>query len=171
MKATKFIVLVGGILGILAFFLPMVTIKDGDVSASASAFQLLKGISHASDVVSSSGVSAAAIDAGVSGADLKAANDGLETMKGVIGAIFVPAILLALIGGLALKRKQFGRVAGTFSLLFGLIGLGIAMLLRGAAGDEGGIALTLLVVTGLAGTVGGILGLAKPERLAKPVAA
>ena len=34
MKASKFIVLVGGILGILAFFLPMVTVHRQDFSGS-----------------------------------------------------------------------------------------------------------------------------------------
>ena len=37
MKASKFIVLVGGILGILAFFLPMVTVEREGANASVSA--------------------------------------------------------------------------------------------------------------------------------------
>lgn len=171
MKATKFIVLVGGILGILAFFLPMVSIHRADFNGSASAFQVLKGLSKASDVVSSPEIKAAAIDAAVSSADLSEAKEGLDAMKGVVAAIFAPALLLVLIGGLAVRRKQFGRAAGAFSLIFGLIGLGIAMILKSAAGSDGGIALTLLLLTGVAGVGGGLLGLVKPERLAKPVAA
>jgi hypothetical protein len=57
-------------------------------------------------------------------------------------------------------------VAGTFSLLSGLIGLGIAMILKSAAEGDGGIGLTLLLVTGVAGVVGGLAALIKPERLA-----
>ena len=73
-----------------------------------------------------------------------------------------------LIGGLGVMRKQFGRVAGTFSLLFGLIGLGIGALLKGAAEGDSGIGLTLLLVTGVAGVVGGLIALVKPERLSIP---
>lgn len=167
MKATKFIVLVGGILGILAFFLPMVTIHRADFNGSASAFQLIKGLNAASDVVNSDEVRAAAI----SSADIAEAKEGLDAMKGIVAAIFVPAILLALIGGLGVKRKSFGRVAGGFSLLFGLIGLGIATLLRGAAGEDAGIGLTLLLLTGVAGTLGGLITLVKPDRGQKLVGA
>ncbi|HVK83648.1 MAG TPA: hypothetical protein VM513_06050 [Kofleriaceae bacterium] len=171
MKATKFIVLVGGILGILAFFLPMVSIHRADFNGSVSAFQVIKGLSKASEVVSSANVNAAGIDSAVTSADLAQAKEGIDSMKGIVAAIFVPAILLTLIGGLAVKRKQFGRGAGALTLIFGLIGLGIATILRSAAEGDAGIALTLLLVTGLAGTVGGLLALVKPERLAKPVAA
>ncbi|MDX2093257.1 MAG: hypothetical protein SFX73_35770 [Kofleriaceae bacterium] len=160
MKATKFIVLVGGILGILAFFLPMVTLHRADFTGSASAFQLLKGINAASDVVNSDEVRAAAIRS----ADVAQAKEGLDTMKGIVAAIFVPAILLAIMGALGVKRKQFGRVAGGFSLLFGLVGLGIAALLKSAAGADAGIGITLLLVTGVAGVVGGLLALVKPDR-------
>ena len=68
-------------------------------------------------------------------------------------------------------RKKFGRVAGTFSLLFGLIGLGIGALLKGAAEGDSGIGLTLLLVTGVAGVVGGLIALVKPERPVIPATA
>ena len=51
MKASKFIVLVGGILGILAFFLPIVTVHRRGVTASVSAFQVVKGLDTASVAV------------------------------------------------------------------------------------------------------------------------
>jgi hypothetical protein len=167
MKATKFIVLVGGILGILAFFLPMVTIHRADFNGSASAFQLIKGLNAASDAVNSDEVRAAAI----SSVDVAKANEGLDAMKGIVAAIFVPAILLAIMGGFGVKRKKFGRVAGGFSLLFGLIGLGIATILRSAAGSDAGIGLTLLLLTGVAGTLGGLITLVKPDRGEKLVGA
>ncbi len=77
----------------------------------------------------------------------------------------------ALIGGMGVARKKFGRVAGTFSLLLGFVGLGIAALLKSAAEGDAGIGLTMLIVTGLAGIVGGVLALAKPERRAEQVMA
>jgi len=162
MKASKFLVLAGGILGILAFFLPMVTLHRADYSGSASAFQLIKGLSVASDAVSSEDVRAAAM----SSESVQSAKEGLDAMKGIVMAIFVPAILLAAIGALGVSKRRFGRVAGVFSLLFGLIGLGIGALLNSAAGPDAGIGLTLLLGTGVLGAVGGLFALIKPERAA-----
>lgn len=167
MKASKFIVLVGGILGILAFFLPMVTVQRSDFTGSVSAFQIIKGLDAVTVAAGSHEASIALADAGSSAQSAKEALDG---MKAIVMAIFAPAMLLVLIGGLGVYRKRFGRAAGTFSLLFGLIGLGIGAMLKGAAEGDSGIGLTLLLVTGVAGIVGGILALAKPERPATAVA-
>jgi hypothetical protein len=163
MKASKFIVLAGGILGILAFFLPMVTVHRDDFSGSVSAFQIIKGLDEISVAAGSHEVSVAVADAGATAASAKEMLDGMRTF---VMAIFAPALLLLLIGGLGVMRKQFGRVAGAFSLLFGLIGLGIGSLLKSAAEGDAGIGLTLLLVTGVAGVVGGLITLVKPERAA-----
>lgn len=160
MKASKFLVLAGGLLGILAFFLPMVTIHRADYSGSASAFQIIKGLSVASDAVSSEEVRAAAMNSEA----VSQAKEGLDAMKGIVMAIFVPAILLAAIGALAVTKKKFGRGAGVFAFLLGLVGLGIGALLKSAAGDDGGIGLTLLLATGVLGTLGGLFALVKPDR-------
>ena len=161
MKASKFIVLVGGILGILAFFLPMVTVEREGAKASVSAFQIIKGLDEVSAQVDGQDVKVALASAGGSAAEAK---EGLAPMKGIVMAIFAPALLLVLIGGLAVKNRKFGRGAGVLVLLFGLIGLGIGSILFSAAGSDGGIALTLLLVTGVAGVVGGFLARIQPER-------
>lgn len=137
MKASKFIVLAGGVVGILAFFLPMVSVQRADFTGTVSAFQIMKGLDAAA---------------------------GVDELKGITMAFFAPAILLAVIGGIGVARKKFGRVAGAFSLIFGLIGLGIGSLLTSAAEGDSGIGLTLLLVTGVMGAVGGIAALVKPER-------
>lgn len=164
MKASKFLVLAGGILGILAFFLPMVTIHRADYTGSASAFQIIKGLSVASDVVGTEEVRVAAINSEA----VSSAKEGLDAMKGIVMAIFIPAILLAAIGALGVSKRKFGRVAGVFSLLFGLIGLGIGALLKSAAGPDAGIGLSLLLGTGVLGTLGGLFALVKPERAPAP---
>ena len=161
MKATKFIVLVGGILGILSFFLPLVSVHREGHTANVSAFQVVKGLDQASTAVDD-GVQQSAMSAD-SGAEAK---KDIGALKGIVMAIFAPAVLLAAIGGLGVARKKFGRVAGTFSFLLGLVGLGIAALLKSAAEGDAGIGLTLLLLTGVAGVVGGIMGLVKPERWA-----
>jgi hypothetical protein len=145
MKASKFLVLAGGILGILAFFLPMVTLHRADYSGSEE----VRTAAMNSEAVAS-------------------AKEGLDAMKGIVMAIFVPAILLAALGALGVSKRRFGRVAGFFSLLFGAIGLGIGMLLKSAAGADAGIGLTFLLATGALGIAGGLFALIKPERAAQP---
>jgi len=160
MKASKFVVLVGGILGILAFFLPLVSVERQGTKASVSAYQIIKGLDQV-EVAVDDGMRRAAVDVEMGGE----AKKDLGAIKGIVMAVFAPALLLVLIGGAGVARKRFGRVAGTFSLLLGLVGLGIGAILKSAAEGDGGIGLTLLLVTGIAGVVGGIATLVKPERL------
>ena len=159
MKASKFIVLVGGILGILAFFLPLGSVQRHGATASVSAFQVMKGLDQVEVAVDEAGARRA-IDVETTAG----AKKDIGAMKGIVMAIFAPALLLALIGGLGVARKRFGRGAGTLALLLGLVGLGIAAILKSAAEGDGGIGLTLLLVTGVAGVVGGLAALVKPER-------
>jgi len=171
MKASKFIVLVGGILGILAFFLPMVTVERQGKSVSVSAFQVVKGLDAVGSELDKDEVQmkAASYDGGRE--SLSGAKKGVDGMKGIIMAIFAPALLLALIGAAGVARKKFGRVAGTFSLLFGLLGLGIGAILKSAAEGDSGVGLTIMLLTGVLGIVGGIIALAKPDRGLAPAAA
>jgi len=168
MKASKFIVLVGGILGILAFFLPIVTVHHRGATASVSAFQVIKGLDTVSVAVDDHQADVALASSGSSAAEAK---DGLAAAKGIVFALFIPALILAAIGGRGVAKKKFGRGAGAFSLILGLVGLGIGALLQSAAGGESGIGIYLLVMTGIAGTVGGLLALVKPERAAVAAAA
>ena len=159
MKATKFIVLVGGILGILSFFLPLVSVHRSDFTGKVSAFQIMKGLDSVSVAVDHADVHT------VQDVQVRsAAKQDVGAMKGIVMAIFAPALLLTLIGGLGVARKRFGRGAAAFSLIFGLIGLGIGAILKGAAEGDAGIGMTLLLLTGIAGVVGGLIGLVKPER-------
>jgi hypothetical protein len=164
MKASKFIVLAGGILGILAFFLPMVSVQRGELRATVSAFQVVKGLD---EIKVQADREAVDVKVASAGASMREAKDGVDKLKGIIMAFFAPALLLAAIGGLGVARKKFGRGAGALSLVLGLIGLGIGAMLKAAAEGDSGIGLTLLIVTGLAGVVGGLLALIKPERAAQ----
>jgi len=170
MKASKFVVLVGGILGILAFFLPMVSVTREGKNVTVSAFQVVKGLDAVKGELDKDEVKMKAASYGETGS-LNRAKSDIDGIKGIVMAIFAPALLLAAIGGAGVARKKFGRVAGTFSLLFGLLGLGIGAILKSAAEGDSGIGLTLLLITGVAGIVGGIMALAKPDRGAANVAA
>src|SRR5688572_27699025 len=103
MKASKFVVLVGGILGILAFFLPMVTVERGGKSASVSAFQIVKGLEAVESGLDSKEVRAKAASYGESRA-LGEAKDGVDGIKTFVYAVFAPAMLLLLIGGAGVAR-------------------------------------------------------------------
>jgi len=161
MKASKLIVLVGGLLGILSFFLPLVSVTREGKTVALSAFQVVKGIDVVNHEIDKTDVSAASID---DRAKLTEAKGDLSSIKGIVLAIFAPALLLALIGGLGVMRKKFGRGAGTLALLLGALGLGIGVILKGAAEGDSGIGMTLLLLTGVAGVVGGLMALIKPER-------
>lgn len=163
MKASKFIVLVGGILGIVAFFLPLVSVERNGKSASVSAFQVVKGLDAVQNELEKDNVRVSAAAYGGTAA-LNEANDGLENAKGIVLGMFAPALLLAAIGGAGVGRKKFGRVAGSFTLLFGLLALGIGALAKSAAGAESGIGITLMLLAGVAGVVGGLITLVKPDR-------
>jgi hypothetical protein len=175
MAFSKFIVLLGGVLGIVAFFLPLIAVKNSGVEGAISAFQIVKGIETAKDVVKGAAAEVAAQDP--DNAQIKeattAANDGLKAVRNVTLAVFAPAVLLTLIGVAGVVRKQFGRLAGTGSFLFGVIGLGIWAILNTAANEAAaemtgesvkGMGMHLLMVTGACGILGGLMGLIKPER-------
>ena len=134
MKVAKFIVLLGGALGIWAFFLPLVAIHNGDYSGTISGYQLVDGI-----------------------------HTGEPEVRGVAVAIFLPVMLFAVLGALGLVRQRFGRVAGIVSLLFGLVGLSIAALLVSVVDGDTGIALVLLLVACVAGFGGGMLAIVSPD--------
>lgn len=160
MKASKLIVLVGGLLGILAFFLPMVSVTRDHRTVTLSAFQVVRGIDAVDHELDTSDVSTASLD------DRAKLHEARGSINGIVLAVFAPALLLAVIGGLGVMRKRFGRGAGTLALLLGAIGLGIGAILKSAAEGDGGIGLTLLLVTGVAGAIGGLMALVKPERAA-----
>jgi hypothetical protein len=175
MKFTKFVVLAGGIIGLLAFFLPLVAVKDSGVTGALSAYRIVKGIDTAEQVVAAADT--AAVDAYGKSESFQAskaeANAALGEVKMVVLAVFAPALLLALIGGVAVMRKKFGRLGGVGALLFGGIGLGIWAILNSAAnevaasgntGDVKGMGMHLLMITGLCGLVAGIITLVKPDR-------
>jgi len=159
MKASKFIVFLGGILGIVAFFLPLVSVTHQGHKATVSAMQLVKGLdSVQSDDTPSEARAAMSPDA------IRATKDTAGALKGIVIAVFVPAFLLAAIGGVAVARRRFGRLGSIFAMVIGLIGLAIAGLLVAAAEGDSGSGLILLLVSAIAGTLGGLLATIKPDR-------
>jgi hypothetical protein len=167
MKVAKLIVLLGGILGVLAFFLPMASLEHQGKHVSISAFQLFTGVRDLEDQVDTT----TAVE-GMTPAELgKAKQDVYETLseiKGIVLACFLPGALLALIGLIAVARRKFGRLAGIVSILLGVVALLVfAGLNTGAEASAGGAArgpaLFLLLGTGALGCIGGLLAMVSPE--------
>jgi hypothetical protein len=163
-KATKYVVLVSGLVGIIAFFLPLISVAKSGVEGKLSAYQIVTGIDQAQDVVGSAATGSASEARAVDDA-----NQALGAVKGIVLAIFLPAGLLLLFGGIGAAKKKFGRGLAIPSMIFGLLGLGIWALLNAAASEGGGesaagIGMHLLLLTGLFGTLGGLIGTIKPDR-------
>ena len=162
-KAAKFIVLGAGVLGIIGFFLPLISVQKSGIEGKLSAFQIVKGIDSAQDVVGKEAAAAAAGSVQEKQA-VEDANKALGAIKAIVLALFAPALLLALFGGIGAAKKRFGRGFGITSLLVGLLGLGIWALLSSAAEGSAGVGLHMLLLTGLGGIIGGLVATVKPDR-------
>jgi len=160
MKAAKFIVFIGGVLGIVAFFLPLVSVTHHGQKVTVSAMQVVKGLDTIQTGVDNDEVRASMS----SPTGIRATKDAVGAIKGIVIAVFVPALVLAAIGGAAVARRRFGRLGSIFSLVIGLISLGIAGILTAAAEGDSGAGLYLLLLSAIAGTLGGLLATIKPDR-------
>lgn len=166
-KATKYIVLAAGLIGIIAFFLPLISVANSGVEGKLSAYQIVAGIDSAQDVVGE-----AATGSAMEAAAVDDANAALGAVKGIVMAIFAPALFLLLFGGIGAAKKKFGRGLAIPSMIFGLLGLAIWALLNAAASEGGGesaagIGMHMLLLTGLGGTLGGLFATVKPDRTAQ----
>lgn len=165
----KYLVIGALLAGILAFFLPFLTVKapapgGGTADYSLSAMQVMQGAEGFKDAMAEKAPELKDLDP----AAMKGAEDLLDALKTAMMIPFIPTALFLLITLLGIKR--FGRGLGVFSLLVGLIALAGWALLNAAmseAGDDGKaafeIGFNMLMVGGLLGTLGGIMGIAKPQ--------
>ena len=129
-----------------------------EFTGKVSAFQIIKGLDTVCVAVDSADVHTS------TDVDTRSeAKKDVGAMKGIVMAIFAPAPLLTLIGGLGVARRRFGRGAAALCLIFGLIGLGIGAILKSAAEGDAGIGMTLLLLTGVAGVVGGMAASSSPS--------
>lgn len=172
-KAAKFMVLVAGIAGLIAFFLPFLKAESQGKSASISAFQAVKGIDTALEKTDAAAAGATTAEAKSATAEIA---DVVNKVKAFLYAMYAPAVLLFLFGLIGVIKKKFGRGFGVLSLLLGLVALGFWALLFMAAGEANkdntasdvkvalGLGVHLLLVTGILGFLGGITATVKPDR-------
>lgn len=168
MKIWKILILLTGLAGIAGFFLPMT--KTSETSFSALDIMRAKTADHASQIADEMKKVGEAHDASAE-MTAKAAADigerGLNGLKGVVAALFVPALLLTLIGLTGVVRGKFLRLGAIFALLLGLVSSAIwgifFLASKDVPGSSIGIGLHMLLVAGLGGVLGGIGNLIKPD--------
>jgi hypothetical protein len=171
MKFTKFMILIGGVLALVSFFVPIVGVHMQGQYGHVSAFQMIKGIESAQEVVSNAPAEANTVEAK---ARISDANEGLEKVKGIIWLVFAPGFLLIPLGLAGVLRKKFGRLGGTGALVLGAWATLMGALLMTAASEArvdevgakagAGAGIYLLLLGGLLGLLGGLLALIKPDR-------
>jgi hypothetical protein len=166
MKFAKYLVIAGGVIGLLGMFMPTMSgsMTNDGVTASVSLGPIM-GVS-----ISYDGESGEALGK-IADAMLKHVEKQVDKVKAVLLVFFAPVVFILLFGLLGLKR--FGRGKAIGALIFSLIALGGYAMLGGAIdqaagvkGDGGmgaGVGLIFLMLAGLLGTVGGLMGIIKPE--------
>jgi len=176
LKAIKFLILGAGILGVISFFLPYFNLELDDQTIAPSGMDVMVGLEIAEKGASEVRKEIETATAVENKAELKKgldqAEEFLDLVKGIIAIMFLPGLVLAVIGGVGAVRKQLGRVGGTFALFVGLICLATDVISMAALSDaeiqrEGmspGIALYLMMFVSTIGFVCGILTLIKPDQ-------
>lgn len=160
--------------GLVGFFLPMITVDQQGVQVSLSAMTLVSGAEKALEEAANQ----AGDQVGASDKDKADAKKMAKSIKGTEGAkevteamqklvliMFAPTILLLIVTLVSLKR--YGRGIAVLALLAGIAGIGLWAIASGAVdGQKGGglgFGMTLVMVGGALGALGGLMGLIKPE--------
>ena len=170
MSAWKYLVLIGGIVGVVGFFLPFVNVhtQEARFGRHPSAFELVRRIE---------GLDAMTLDLtklGIGDSDAKRmaaqAHDQLQTARTAASVIFAPAALLALLGIICGIRRRMGRFAGLVSFILGAAAGAVwGIFFYVARGDPHhsatlGLGADLLLACGAAGAIAGLGALIAPDR-------
>jgi hypothetical protein len=159
MKLAKLVVLLGGVIGVLAFFVPLANVTVNKTEISVSGYDLFTGMSA---------LEAMADKSNAPEETKQGAVETLSEIKGIILVCFLPGALLALVGLVAVARRRFGRLGGVGAIALGVIAFLVFMALsRGAAEAEdgtAGAAVYLIAASGLLGIAGGSLVVVNPDR-------
>jgi hypothetical protein len=161
-KTSKYLVLIAGLMGLAAIFSPFIvsTTDDGQLIED-SAWSLL------TDTVEQVKSAEVETDPTLNALHQATALPGLLWLP-VLVPVFLAALLLALLGTWGVMRGRFERLFGLLSLVLGLFVLGFAVILAGSMSNDEltstGLGGKLLLGTGIAACVGGLLSLIKPDR-------
>jgi hypothetical protein len=169
--AWKYVILIGGLAGILGFFLPFARVTHAELTSQPtfSGYALVKGISKADFKAETEQLHASKADAEHIADELE---HGLKEVAALVLVAYAPAAVLALLGVFGVVLRRYQRLAGLFGLLAGAASAGVWAILSAAAGkshDQGAsvslaIGTHLLLVAGLCGIVAGLGALFAPDR-------
>ncbi len=171
-KATKYVILSAGLIGLISFFMPLISVSKAGIAGKLSAYRIVKGISSAQDVVGKAGNKLKHRDDKAAVAE---ANKALGAIKGIVMGVFFPAFMVFIFGLVGTLKKSFGRGLAIPTFIFGLLGLGISGLLTAAASSGGGESVAgagmyMLLLASITATVGGLVAIIKPDRKELPQA-
>ncbi len=188
MSAWRKVLLVSGIIGVMAVFLPLFELRAGPLAVQLSARQLSFGLDRTHQLLDEPSPLVKKwlpkLEQKVPTSMRGVANDAkgaIEDARTVVDAargaalLFVPSALMLAISIAAFKRRRFGRALGAASLVCGLLSIAAFLALR--AGllyglDEAGIKHVvvtielggqMLMFVGLAAVIAGVGGLVRPE--------
>jgi hypothetical protein len=173
MKAIKFVILVAGVIGLVAFFLPYFNLKLDESTIHPTGLEVMTGLEIAKKGAEEiqKNVDDKAENSENAKKTLGSVQDAIDIIKAIIVVMFAPALLLAAIGGVGAGRGRLGRLGGAGAMVVSLIGLGtngIAMMLLSDSkvqsnGMSPGIALYLMVFISSIGFICGLLTVIKPD--------
>lgn len=161
-KTSKYLVLLAGLMGMAAMFYPFISgMNEDGQSIDISAWSLL------TETVEEGKAAAAATNELTEAMHQAAALPGLLWLP-VLLPVFLGALLLTLLGAWGVLRGRFGRIFGLLSFVLGLFIFGFAVVLEvSMSGDEPmstGLGGKLLLGTGIAASLGGLVALIRPDR-------
>jgi hypothetical protein len=186
-RAWKYLVLIGGIIGIAGFFLPFVEFHNAQTTIAGdtvqlkpiaiSGYQVVRGIDDIHDLIEATRPLTKQAEPEIQ-LVVAGFNAQLAEYRGLMIAFYVPALLLALLGALAGMRRQMGRLAGLCAIAFGagnaLVWLVFDQISRELATKSAatgttakalmGLGLHALLVAGVLAVMAGLGALLLPDR-------
>ncbi len=172
MSVWKYVVLLGGILGIAGFFAPFMEYKAPDGSLTgASAYAIARGEVDVSPLMKKAQELGLVTPTEAQRAT-KLLQQGVYAYRGGMIIAFVPAALIFLIGLFSFSRKKMGRLAGLVSIIMGVACVGVWIFFFRADPPSQqtigqlGLGIYALFVCGLLGVLGGLGSLVFPDRTA-----
>jgi len=182
MKVGKHLLILLGLVGVLGVVMPLAELRKGPAAVTLSAKELSFGLEKTHGMLDKKlpGFLEKRIPTDVRDTrdDVKMVADYLKWAV----LVFVPAVLLVVIGIIAVSRKQLGRPLAVASLFVGVLALGIWIALHKAIAyaiveaDVKGMTIELmsgahmLVITAATGIGVGIATLVRPDVPPRPAA-
>ena len=189
MTAWRKIVLVAGVVGVMAIFLPLFELRHGPAGLSFSARELSFGLTRTHQLLDHRIPAAIekrlpALEKRLSSSmrgtveeargDLEDARTVVQAARGAV-LLFVPSAGMVLLALAGMKRRRFGRGLGATALLCSLLSIAAFVALRARllyGLDEVGLkylvvtfelGAQLLLFVGIAGVIASVGALVKPE--------